>query len=50
MSIDAELKDVQKKLDDIEKKQEMMNKMYQLDGEKKINRGEIPSGQGFDHR
>ena len=50
MSIDAELKDVQKKLDDIEKKQEMMNKMYQLDGEKKINRGEIPSGHGSDHR
>tara|TARA_B100000700_G_scaffold34585_1_gene33454 strand:- start:733 stop:876 length:144 start_codon:yes stop_codon:yes gene_type:complete len=44
MSIDAELKDVQKKLDDIEKKQDMMNKMYQLDCEKKIKRGESPSG------
>ena len=44
MSIDAELKDVRKKLDDIEKKQDMMNKMYQLDGEKKIKRGEVPSG------
>ena len=50
MGIDAELKNVHKKLEDIEKKQEMMNKMYQLDGEKKINRGEIPSGHGFDHR
>ena len=49
MSIDAELKNVQKKLDDIEKKQEMMNKMYQLDGEKKIKRGEAPSGHRLDH-
>ena len=43
MSIDAELKNVQKKLDDIEKKQEMMNKMYQLDQEKKKKMGELPS-------
>jgi len=43
MSIDAELKDVQKKLDDIEKKQEMMNKLYQLDQEKKKKMGELPS-------
>ena len=50
MSIDAELKDVQKKLENIEKKQEMMNKMYQLDGEKKINNGEVPSGHRSDHR
>ena len=43
MSIDAELKDVQKKLDDIEKKQEMMQKLYELDREKKAKMGERPS-------
>ncbi len=43
MSIDAELKDVQKKLDDIEKKQEMMQKLYDLDQEKKKKMGELPS-------
>ena len=43
MSIDAELKDVQKKLDDIEKKQEMMQKLYELDSEKKAKMGERPS-------
>ena len=39
MGIDAELKNVHKKLDDIEKKQEMMNTMYQLDGEKQEKMG-----------
>ena len=34
-SIESEIKEVHKKLDDIEKKQEMMNKLYQLDQEKK---------------
>ena len=43
MSIDAELKNVHKKLDDIEKKQEMMNKMYQLDGEQQEKMGKRPS-------
>ena len=43
MGIDAELKNVHKKLDDIEKKQEMMNKMYQLDGEKQEKMGKRPS-------
>ena len=43
MSIDAELKDVQKKLDDIEKKQEMMQKLYDLDRDKKAKMGELPS-------
>ena len=43
MSIDAELKDVQKKLDDIEKKQEMMKKLYELDREKSAKMGERPS-------
>tara|TARA_B100000965_G_scaffold205923_1_gene171937 strand:- start:36 stop:188 length:153 start_codon:yes stop_codon:yes gene_type:complete len=43
MSIDAELKDVQKKLDDIEKKQDMMQKLYQLDRDKSAKMGERPS-------
>ena len=43
MSIDAELKDVQKKLDDIEKKQEMMKKLYELDREKQEKMGKRPS-------
>ena len=34
-SIESELKEVQKKLNDIEKKQEMMNKLYQLEQDKK---------------
>ena len=43
MSIDAELKNVQKKLDDIEKKQEMMQKLYDLDRDKKAKMGARPS-------
>ena len=42
-SIESDIKDVQKKLDDIEKKQEMMNKLYQMDREKKEKMGERPS-------
>jgi hypothetical protein len=42
-SIESDLKDVQKKLDDIEKKQQMMNKLYQLDRDKKAKMGERPS-------
>ena len=42
-SIESEIKDVQKKLDDIEKKQQMMNKLYQLDRDKKAKMGERPS-------
>ena len=42
-SIESELKDVQKKLDDIEKKQRMMNKLYELDRDKKAKMGERPS-------
>ena len=42
-SIESDIKDVQKKLDDIEKKQEMMNKLYQLDRDKKAKMGERPS-------
>jgi len=41
--IQSELKEVQKKLDDIEKKQEMMNKLYQLDRDRKEKMGERPS-------
>tara|TARA_B100001989_G_scaffold96624_1_gene67383 strand:+ start:640 stop:816 length:177 start_codon:yes stop_codon:yes gene_type:complete len=42
-SIESEIKEVHKKLDNIEKKQEMMNKLYQLDREKKKKMGELPS-------
>ena len=42
-SIESELKDVHKKLDDIEKKQEMMNRMYQMDRDKKAKMVERPS-------
>jgi len=42
-SIESELKNVHKKLDDIEKKQEMMQKLYQLDRDKKAKTGERPS-------
>tara|TARA_B100001250_G_scaffold364618_1_gene344823 strand:- start:593 stop:754 length:162 start_codon:yes stop_codon:yes gene_type:complete len=42
-SIESELKNVHKKLDDIEKKQEMMHKLYELDREKKAKMGERPS-------
>jgi len=43
MGIDAELKNVHKKLDDIEKKQEMMKKLYELDREKQEKMGKRPS-------
>ena len=36
-------KEVQKKLDDISKKQEMMNKLYQLERDKKAKMGERPA-------
>ena len=42
-SIESELKEVHKKLDDTEKKQEMMNKLYQIDQDKKKKMGELPS-------
>ena len=42
-SIESDLKQVQKKLDDIEKKQEMMSKLYQLDRDRKAKMGERPS-------
>ena len=42
-SIESELKEVHKKLDDIEKKQEMMNKIYQMDRDKQAKMGERPS-------
>ena len=41
-SIESELKDVQKKLDDIEKKQRMMNKLYELDREQQQKMGKRP--------
>ena len=42
-SIESELKEVHKQLDDIEKKQEMMNKLYQIDRDKKAKMGARPS-------
>ena len=42
-SIESDLKRVQQKLKDIEKKQEMMNKLYQLDQDKKKKMGERQS-------
>ncbi len=47
-SIESELKDVHKKLNDIEKKQEMMNKLYQLDRDRKTKMGERPSGHKYE--
>ena len=42
-SIESDLREVHKKLDDIEKKQEMMQKLYQLDRDRKAKMGERPS-------
>jgi len=42
-SIESDLKDVQKKLDDIEKKQEMMKKLYQLERDQRAKMAERPS-------
>ena len=42
-SIESDLKRVQQKLKDIEKKQEMMNKLYQLDRDKTAKMGKRPS-------
>ena len=42
-SIESELKEVHKKIEDIEKKQEMSNKIYQMDRDKKMKMGERPS-------
>ena len=41
-SIESDLKDVQKKLDDIEKKQEMMKKLYDMDREQQQKMGKRP--------
>ena len=42
-SIESELKDVHKKLDDIEKKQEMMKKLYELEREQQVKTGKRPA-------
>ena len=42
-SIESELKNVQKKLDDIEKKQEMMKKLYDLERDQQEKMGKRPS-------
>ena len=41
-SIESDIKDVQKKLDDIEKKQEMMKKIYDLEREQQQKMGKRP--------
>ena len=41
-SIESDLKDVQKKLNDIEKKQEMMKKIYDLEREQQQKMGKRP--------
>ena len=41
-SIESELKSVHKKLDDIEKKQEMMKKLYDLEREQQQKMGKRP--------
>jgi len=42
-SIESDIKDVQKKLDKIEKKQEMMKKLYDLEKEQQEKMGKRPS-------
>ena len=42
-SIESEIKEVHKKLDDIEKKQEMMKKLYELEREQQEKMGKRPS-------
>ena len=42
-SIESDLREVHKKIEDIEKKQEMMNKLYQLDRDRKAKMGVRPS-------
>ena len=42
-SIESELKEVQKKLDDIERKQQMLNKLQQLDRQQQEKMGKRPS-------
>ena len=42
-SIESELKEVHKKLSVIDKKLEMMNKLYQMERDKKAKMGERPS-------
>ena len=42
-SIESDLKSVHKKLDDIERNQEMMQKLYELDRDKQAKMGERPS-------
>ena len=42
-SIESELKNVHKKLEDIEKKQEMMKKLYDLEREQQQKMGKRPS-------
>jgi tetrahydromethanopterin S-methyltransferase subunit G len=47
-SIESDIKDVHKKLEDIEKKQEMMQKLYQLERDKKAKMGERPINHKYE--
>ena len=42
-SIESDLREVHKKIEDIEKKQEMFSKLYQLDRDRKAKMVERPS-------
>ena len=46
--IQSELKEVQKKLDDIEKKQEMMKKLYQADRRQQEKMGKRPFHHNYE--
>ena len=47
-SIESDLKEVHKKLDDIEKKQEMLNKIQQLDREHSKKMVEKPISHSYE--
>ena len=47
-AIESDIKDVHKKLEDIEKKQEMMQKLYQLERDKKAKMGERPINHKYE--
>ena len=47
-SIESELKEVQKKLDDIEKKQEMLNKINELERSQQEKMGKRPFHHNYE--
>ena len=48
MGIDAELKNVHKKLDDIEKKQEMLKRIQELDRLREEKQAKRPTGHSYE--